>query len=69
MKSIVLFLPRQGYYDFLVKEIPLGLLSISRFLHGKYKVVIIDQRVKGWKKNLELAVKTKPLCFGVTCTC
>jgi len=68
MKKIVLFQPRQGYYDLLVRDIPLGLLSISRYLHKKYEIIIIDQRVKGWKKQLDMAMKEKPSCFGVTCT-
>ena len=68
MKSIILFQPRFGYYDLLIREIPLGLLSISRYLHQKYKITIIDQRVSGWQQLLRSALKEKPLCLGITCT-
>jgi len=42
MTDVILFQPSMGFYDSIVKSIPLGLLSISRYLDGGgYKIKII----------------------------
>jgi len=70
MADVILFQPSTGFYDDLVKSIPLGLLAISRYLvQEDYKVKIIDQRIdKKWKKNLLKELDKHPLCFGTTST-
>ncbi|MFH1678643.1 MAG: radical SAM protein [Candidatus Omnitrophota bacterium] len=68
MKTVVLFQPLYGYYDLVVRDLPLGLLAISRYIHRDYNVVIVDQRIKGWKKKLDRALTQRPVCFGVTST-
>ncbi len=65
-KKVILFQPGVGFYDLVAREIPLGLLSIVRKCPEEYEIVIIDNRVKGWKTKLEQALQTTPLCFGVT---
>jgi len=56
-----------GYYDLVVNDIPLGLLSISRYVKD-YNIIIVDQRIKGWEKKLEEALKLNPLAIGFTVT-
>ncbi|MFH1642424.1 MAG: radical SAM protein [Nanoarchaeota archaeon] len=49
--------------------IPLGLLSISRYLVDRFKVKIIDQRTdKDWKKHLLKELNQNPLCIATTST-
>jgi radical SAM superfamily enzyme YgiQ (UPF0313 family) len=67
MADIILFNPSLGYFNKVVKALPLSLLSISRFLHTGYKIKIIDQTMdKNWKKLLKKEVKKGLLCFGTT---
>ena len=68
MSDVLLFQPATGFYDKIVKSIPLGLLSISRYLDKEgYKIKIIDQRVDGnWQNNLKKELKKSPICFGTT---
>jgi len=70
MADVILFQPSMGFYDNVVRSIPLGLLSISRYLDREsYRIKIIDQRTdKEWKKHLLGELKKNPLCFGTTAT-
>jgi len=70
MADVILFQPSMGFYDSVLKSIPLGLLSISRYLDKEgYKIKIIDQRVdKNWEKNLRKELNNSPICFGTTST-
>lgn len=70
MADVILFQPSMGFYDGVVKSIPLGLLSISRYLDKEdYKIKIIDQRAdKNWENNLKKELKKLPICFGTTST-
>jgi len=70
MTDVILFQPSMGFYDSVVKSVPLGLLSISRYLDREgYKIKIIDQRVdKNWENNLKKELKKLPICFGTTST-
>lgn len=65
--SVVLFQPRTGLYDLVVRNIPVGLLALARELSGKYDLMIIDQRLKGWKEKLDHALHNNPICVGITC--
>jgi len=67
MRSLILLQPKMGYYDLVVNDIPLGLLSISRYIKD-HKITIIDQRMEGWEKELKDALSLKPsaVCFTVT---
>ncbi len=65
--SVVLFQPKMGLYDLVVRNIPVGLLALARELSGRYNVVIIDQRLEGWKEKLDRALHNKPICVGITC--
>jgi len=65
--SVVLFQPRMGLYDLVVRNIPVGLLSLAMELSGRYDVIIIDQRLHGWREKLDRALHNNPICIGVTC--
>ena len=56
-------------YSYCDIPIPLGLLSISRYLVDRYKVKIIDQRIdKDWKRQLLKELNKSPLCLATTST-
>ena len=65
MRTVILFQPMMGYYDKVARDLPAALLSVASYIHDKYEVIIIDQRVPGWKTKLNSALKMKPLCFGI----
>ena len=65
MRTVILFQPMMGYYDKVARDLPAALLSVASYIHDKYEVVIIDQRVPGWKIKLNSALKMTPLCFGI----
>jgi len=69
MADVVLIQPKAGPFDMLGARLPIGLLSISAFLHKKgYKIKIIDQRLdERWEETLEMSLKKNPLCVGITC--
>ena len=69
MRDILLIQPRIGNLDSVNKHpsLPLGLLSISRYLIKNYRVKIIDQRIeKDWKKQLGHELKKNPLFVALT---
>lgn len=66
MNSIILFQPQNGFYDLIRRDIPLGLLSIARYLHQDYDIIIIDQRFSGWKEKLISELRRNPICVGIT---
>jgi radical SAM superfamily enzyme YgiQ (UPF0313 family) len=69
MKDIILIQPRAGTFDLLGARIPSGVLSLATLPKDKgYNVKIIDQRIdKDWEKNLIKALKSNPICVGITC--
>jgi len=44
---------------------PLGLLQISSGIYKEYKVKIIDQRDKNWKKYLNKELNKNPICVTI----
>lgn len=69
-KYIILIQPKETDVDLVVNKpyLPLALLSVSRYIHQKYSVVIIDQRVeKDWKEKLLGYLRKDVLCVGVSC--
>ena len=67
MRSLILLQPKMGYYDLVVNDIPLGLLSVSRYVKD-HKITVIDQRMEGWEKELKNALSLKPAAVGLTVT-
>ncbi|HLD29948.1 MAG TPA: cobalamin-dependent protein, partial [bacterium] len=67
MQSVILVQPGMGFYDLVVRNLPLGLLSIVRNLEN-VRAVIIDQRIPGWQKKLKTALEEKPLAVGLSVT-
>lgn len=68
-KSIILIQPNCGKYDLFIRDMPLGLLYISRLLVQEgYEVDIVDQRVLGEATgdHLKNLLKKNPLWVGVT---
>lgn len=69
MKNIILIQPKIGYLDSINKHpsLPLGLLSVSRYISKNYNVKIIDQRLdKNWKKILLNELSKNPLFVALT---
>ena len=69
-KYIILIQPKETDTDLVVNKpyLPLALLSVARYIHQKYFVIIIDQRVdKAWKEKLLEHLKKDVLCVGVSC--
>jgi len=68
---ILLFNPAalSGWQPSPRMELPLSLLCPATPVdRAGYRVTIVDQSVnRDWRRELEEALKTKPLCFGVTC--
>jgi len=68
--NVVLFNPAalSGWQPHQYFELPLSLLFPATPLdRAGYRVTIIDQSVnRNWRRELEDALKTKPICFGVT---
>lgn len=63
--DIVLIYPRCGKYDLFIRDMPLGLLYMARFLteHG-YRVHIFDQRVEDGLDRLDSLLANNPLWVG-----
>jgi len=69
-KHVILIQPKETDVDLVVNKpyLPLALLSVSRYIHQKYSVAIIDQRTdKAWKENLLEHLKKEVVCVGVSC--
>lgn len=68
--KVILFNPSPwtGLSLFKKRVLPLALMHLAPPLEKKgYSVTIIDQFVDhSWRKNLDLALKEEPICFGVT---
>jgi radical SAM superfamily enzyme YgiQ (UPF0313 family) len=69
--NVVLFnaSPHRGLQPSQCIELPLSLLFPATPLdRAGYRVTIIDESVnRNWRRDLEEALKTKLICFGVTC--
>lgn len=61
---VVLVHPGMGFYDSVAKDIPLALLSAARNVDF-IELVLVDQRVAGWKRKLDDCLRKHPvaLCF------
>lgn len=69
-RYVILIQPGETDVDLVVNKpyLPLALLSISRYIHGEYSVVIVDQRTdKDWKERLSGYLEKDVLCVGVSC--
>ncbi len=69
-KTVILIQPKETDIDLVVNRpyLPLALLSVSRYLHPEYEIVIIDQRVeKKWQEKLSSALQKDVICVGVSC--
>lgn len=66
MRPVILFQPKLGFFDLFMQDIPLALLALAGSLPQGVPVVIIDQRLSGWKNKLTRALKDDPLCVGFT---
>ena len=69
MVGVILVQPKTSFKEFFhsAPMLPLGLLSISRYLVKKYKVKVIDQRIDhNWKETLIKKLNKTPLCEGLT---
>ncbi|MDD5355769.1 MAG: cobalamin-dependent protein, partial [Candidatus Omnitrophica bacterium] len=69
-KYVILIQPKETDVDLLVNRpyLPLALLSISRYIHQKYSVVIIDQRIdKQWEEKLLGYLDKDVVCIGISC--
>ena len=68
-KDIILFQSNCGKYDLFIRDMPLGLLYISRMLvEAGYRVHIVDQRVEreNTLKKLTELMTLDPLWIGIT---
>lgn len=66
-RPIILFNPRamRGVGEDSIP--PIGLLMAAIYLHQRFHVEIIDQRIeKNWKARLEVLLTKDPICFGVS---
>lgn len=61
---LVLVHPGMGFYDSVAKDIPLALLSAARNVDS-LQLVLVDQRVAGWKFRLDGFLRERPaaVCF------
>jgi anaerobic magnesium-protoporphyrin IX monomethyl ester cyclase len=69
-RYVILIQPGETDVDLVVNKpyLPLALLSVSRYIHQEYSVVIVDQRAdKDWKERLSEYLKKDVLCVGVSC--
>lgn len=66
-KNIILISPISGIFDSLYKAIPLALLAISRKIdRNKYNIIIIDQKMPGWKGKLKRVLLKDIFLVGIT---
>lgn len=69
-KYVILIQPKEVDVDLVVNKpyLPLALLSISRYIHQKYSVVIIDQRIdRDWEEKLLEYSDKDVICTGISC--
>lgn len=69
-RRVILIQPLETDIDLVVNRpyLPLALLSVSGYIHQKYSVVIVDQRVdKNWEELLLKYLADGALCVGVSC--
>lgn len=69
-KIVVLIQPKETDVDLIVNRpyLPLALLSISRYIHEKYRLFIIDQRTESdWELKLSGLPWDEVICVGVSC--
>ena len=69
MRSVILFQPMMGYYDKVARDLPAALLSVASYIHDKYEVIIIDQRVPEWKERLDVTKKMFKVGYPAIDTC
>ncbi len=66
-KNIILVSPLSGLYDAVYKTIPLALLAVSRNIdREKYNIILIDQKIPGWKNKLNRTLKQDAVLAGIT---
>lgn len=68
-KEILLLQPHSGKYDLFIRDMPLGLLYLSRgLINLGYEVTILDQRVEqeGIFQKIKKCLERKPLWVGVS---
>ncbi|MFH1467472.1 MAG: radical SAM protein [Pseudomonadota bacterium] len=66
-RPVVLVSPIAGLLDTLYPQLPIPLLAICRRLDtARFPVVIVDQRMPGWRERLDEALARDPVLVGIT---